>query len=270
VPTNLRPVPDLRPARRHGFLVAVDGPSGSGKSTLARAVARCTGLAYLDTGAMYRAVTWAARDRGVDLTDTGAVARLSRGLAIDVATDPDIASVRVDGVDVTEAIRSPALSAVVSAVATNLDVRSELVSRQRAVAERGDVVLEGRDTTTVVAPDADVRVLLTADEATRLARRAREVRGGDDAAALAATHAEVVQRDARDATVAQFTTAADGVTVVDSSGHTAAEVLAIVLALVERAGRAVDTMRAGTGSAGTMRAGTGSAATMRAGTGSAR
>jgi len=253
VPTNLRPVPDPTPdatttpdavpgghaGHRHGFLVAVDGPSGSGKSTLARAVAGAAGLAYLDTGAMYRAVTWAARDRRVDLADTDAVAALARDLDIDVATDPAVSSVRVDGVDVTEAIRAPELSAVVSAVATNLAVRAELVARQRAVAERGDVVLEGRDTTTVVAPDADVRVLLTADEATRLARRARQVRGGDDPDALAATHAEVVQRDARDATVADFTTAADGVAVVDSSGHTVAEVLAIVVALVERAGRPV-------------------------------
>ncbi len=257
MPTNLRPVPDrnltavagdadpggARPDRRagsrRGFLIAVDGPSGSGKSTLARAVASCTGFAYLDTGAMYRAVTWAARDRGLDLADGAAVAALARTLDIDVATDPAVSAVRVDGVDVTEAIRAPELSAVVSAVATNLAVRAELVARQRAVAQRGNVVLEGRDTTTVVAPDADVRVLLTADEATRLARRAREVRGGDDPAALAATHAEVVARDARDATVAQFETAADGVAVVDSSGHTVAEVLAIVLALVERAGHPV-------------------------------
>lgn len=220
-------------------MVAVDGPSGSGKSTLARGIARCAGLAYLDTGAMYRAVTWAARERGLDLSDAIAVAALCRGLDIDISTDPSTRSVRVDGSDVTEAIRAPELSAVVSAVATNLAVRADLVARQRAVATRGGVVLEGRDTTTVVAPDADVRVLLTADEATRLARRAREVRGTDDAAALAATHAEVLQRDARDATVADFTTAADGVTVVDSSGHDAAQVLAIVLGLVQRAGHPV-------------------------------
>ncbi len=222
-----------------GFVVAVDGPSGSGKSTLARAVAASAGLAYLDTGAMYRAVTWAALDRGLDLADSAAVARLSHRLDIDLATDPGATGVRVDGVDVTGAIRDPQLSAVVSAVATNLAVRTELVARQRAVAARGDVVLEGRDTTTVVAPAADIRILLTADEATRLARRAREVRGTDDPAALAATHAEVLDRDERDSTVADFTTAADGVTVIDSSGHTAAQVLAIVLDLVRRAGHPV-------------------------------
>lgn len=222
-----------------GFVVAVDGPSGSGKSTLARAVAASAGLAYLDTGAMYRAVTWAALNRGLDLADQAAVARLSRRLDIDVVTDPGTTAVRVDGVDVTGAIRLPRLSAVVSEVATNPGVRAELVARQRAVAARGAVVLEGRDTTTVVAPTADVRILLTADEATRLARRAREVRGTDDAAALAATHAEVLERDERDSTVADFTTAADGVTVIDSSGHTAAQVLAIALELVRRAGHPV-------------------------------
>jgi len=225
--------------RSAGLVVAVDGPSGSGKSTLARAVATSAGLAYLDTGAMYRAVTWAALDHGLDLADTAAVAALSRGLDIDVTTDPAATAVRVAGVDVTEAIRRPGLSAVVSAVATNLEVRTELVARQRAVAARGGVVLEGRDTTTVVAPAADVRILLTADEATRLARRAREVRGSDDEAALAATHAEVLDRDVRDSAVADFTTAADGVTVIDSSGHTAAQVLAIALELVRRAGRPV-------------------------------
>ena len=188
---------------------------------------------------MYRAVTWAATATGVPLADTAAVARLCTGLDLDVATDPAVSRVAVDGTDVTRAIRAPELSAVVSAVATNLAVRADLVARQRAVAEAGEVVLEGRDTTTVVAPDAPVRVLLTADEATRLARRAREVRGGDDAAALAATRAEVVDRDARDATVAAFSTAADGVVVVDSSRQDADAVLRRVLTLVRAAGHPV-------------------------------
>lgn len=227
-----------------GFVVAVDGPSGSGKSTLARGVADAVGLGYLDTGAMYRAVTWAALDRGLELTDGDAVARLCRHLDLQLPRDPAVRRVLVDGTDVTAAIRAPGLSAVVSAVATNLAVRADLVARQRAVAELGEVVLEGRDTTTVVAPDAAVRVLLTADEATRLARRAREVRGGDDRAALAATRAEVVARDARDATVAEFGSAADGVVVVDSSGRDAGQVLAAVLDLLARAGRPIP---AGTG-----------------------
>lgn len=246
--TNLPPVPD-QPARSagpaargrlRGFVVAIDGPSGSGKSTLARAVAERASLGYLDTGAMYRAVTWAARQRGTELSDATAVAALCRGLDIELATDPRRRLVAVDGTDVTAAIREPSLSAVVSEVATNLGVRADLVARQRAVAERGTVVLEGRDTTTVVAPDAEVRVLLTADAATRLARRAREVRGGDDAVALAATHAEVLDRDARDSAVASFTSAADGVREVDSSALTAEQVLSAVLDLVERAGHPVD------------------------------
>jgi len=244
-PTIVRPVPELpsRPASAaplRGFVIAIDGPSGSGKSTLARAVATRAGLRYLDTGAMYRAVTWAARQRGLDLADTDAVAAMGRGLDIDLATDPARRRVAVDGVDVTAAIRDPALSKVVSAVATNLAVRAELGARQRAVAEAGDVVLEGRDTTTVIAPDADVRVLLTADPQTRLARRAREVRGADDPVALAATHAEVMTRDAHDATVASFATAAHGVSVVDSSALSAEQVLAVVLGLIADAGHCVE------------------------------
>jgi cytidylate kinase len=140
--------------------------------------------------------------------------------------------VLVDGKDVGEAIRTPEISAAVSAVATNLGVRKELVRRQRALAGEGGVVVEGRDITTVVAPDADVRVLLTASESARLTRRALEVHGSDDSDAIEATVDLVVGRDAVDSTVATFTEAAEGVTLVDSSHMTLEQTIAAVIALV--------------------------------------
>jgi len=217
---------------RPALVVAIDGPSGSGKSSVARGVARRLGLRYVDTGAMYRALTWWALSRDVDLADADAVAALARALPLTLGTDPDDPHVRVDDVDVADAIRLPDISAAVSAVATNLGVREELVRRQRALAAEGGVVVEGRDITTVVAPGADVRVLLTASEQARLSRRALEVHGRDDAAALEATRDTIVRRDAQDSTVAVFTEAADGVTVVDSSHLTLEETIDAVLALV--------------------------------------
>jgi cytidylate kinase len=220
------------PNSSRALVVAIDGPSGSGKSSVARGVAQRLGLRFVDTGAMYRALTWWALSRNVDLADTGRVAALARELPLQLGTDPADPHVLVDGVDVGEAIRTPDISAAVSAVATNLGVRDELVRRQRALAAQGGVVVEGRDITTVVAPDADVRVLLTASESARLARRALEMHGTDDADALEATHDLVVGRDAVDSTVATFTEAAEGVTLVDSSHLTLEQTIEAVLALV--------------------------------------
>ncbi|MGH3986962.1 MAG: (d)CMP kinase, partial [Pseudonocardiaceae bacterium] len=131
----------------------------------------------------------------------------------------------------------PRISAAVSAVATNLEVRAELVRRQRAIAARGGIVVEGRDITTVVAPDAAVRVLLTAHEDARLSRRAIEVHGSDDADSVEATRDQVLRRDADDSTVAAFREAAQGVTVVDSSHLTLDETVDAVLALVKAVDR---------------------------------
>ena len=221
------------------LVIAIDGPSGSGKSSVSREVARRLGLAYLDTGAMYRAVCWAVLDAGIDAAaDPAAVTTLTRGLDLQLSTDPAVAGVRVGGSDVTEAVREPRISAAVSAVATNLDVRAELRDRQRAIidqAARGPhagIVAEGRDITTVVAPDAQVRVLLTASEGARLARRALEVHGSADAEAIAATRDAVVRRDADDATVSSFHTAADGVVHLDSSHLTFEQTIAAVLDVV--------------------------------------
>jgi cytidylate kinase len=219
------------------LVVAIDGPSGSGKSSVARGVAQRLGLRFVDTGAMYRALTWWALSRDVDLDDTDRVAALARELPLQLGTDPEDPFVLVDGKDVGEAIRTPDISAAVSAVATNLGVRKELVRRQRALAAEGGVVVEGRDITTVVAPDADVRVLLTASESTRLARRALEVHGSDDSEAIEATVDLVVGRDAVDSTVATFTEAAEGVTLVDSSHMTLEQTIAAVIALVPAGAR---------------------------------
>jgi cytidylate kinase len=207
----------------HPLVIAVDGPSGSGKSSVSREVARRLGLEYVDTGAMYRAACWSCLEAGLDLADTAAVAAHVRDLDLVMGTDPEDPWVTVGGRDISREIRETRISAVVSAVATNLDVRHELRDRQRALIDaarrgpRNGCVAEGRDITTVVAPDADVRLLLTASEEARLARRARDVHGSDDASAIEATRDQVLRRDADDSTVSNFHVAADGVVLVDSS-----------------------------------------------------
>jgi cytidylate kinase len=197
-------------------------------------VARRLGLAFLDTGAMYRAATWLAVHRKVDLADTAAVADLVRGAEMDIVLEPDAFSISIDGTDVTKAIRAPRVSAVVSAVATNLEVRADLVDRQkRLIAETRDgIVAEGRDITTVVAPDADIRVLLVADPQARVARRHAEMADHADVHAITD---QVIRRDRDDSTVAQFTSAAPGVHVIDSTEMTLNEVIAAICDLVPAA-----------------------------------
>lgn len=217
--------------------IAIDGPSGSGKSSVSRAVARALGVGFLDTGAMYRALTWWCLDRDIDLTDADAVAAAARDLPLAVGTDPDAPTVSVAGTDISQAIRTTRVSTSVSAVATNLEVRAELQQRQRDLMaqitqETGGVVAEGRDITTVVAPDASVRVLLTASEEARLRRRSAELHGSTDAAAVEATRDQVVRRDRDDSTVSTFTEAAPGVVLVDTSDLDFDQSVAAVLAVV--------------------------------------
>jgi len=232
------------------LVIAIDGPSGSGKSSVSKRVASRLGLAYLDTGAMYRAATWWCLERGVRLDDVDAVAAEVVALPLVMGVDPSAPTVFVGGVDVGEAIRDTAISTAVSAVATNLAVRAELIRRQRAeIAAQAlpgsfsggrGVLAEGRDITTVVAPDADVRVLLTASEEARLARRALDVHGTASAAAMRATRDQVLRRDADDSTVVQFHVAADGVTTVDSSDLDLEQTVQAVFDVVARvAGRLV-------------------------------
>lgn len=224
------------------LVVAVDGPSGSGKSSVCRKVAARLGLAYLDTGAMYRAATWWCLEQGVDLADGPTVTAAVHKMVLELDLNPRFPTFRVEGTDIGAAIRAGEISAVVSAVATNLDVRADLGSRQRLVIEtertpegfsegRG-VVVEGRDITTVIAPDADVRILLTASEEARLARRARELHGDADERSVAATRDQVVRRDEQDSTVVEFRTAADGVVTVDSSALDLDQTVDAVLAVI--------------------------------------
>jgi CMP/dCMP kinase len=224
-----------RAARR--IVVAIDGPSGSGKSTVSRRVAERLGLDYLDTGAIYRALTWWCLEQGVDLSDpTSAdrVTELARTIPLELGTDPSAPAVQVAGRDIAAAIREPRISTQVSAVATNLAVRAVLRVIQRRLIAAGPrgCVAEGRDITTVIAPDADVRILLTADTEARLGRRAVELHGAADEQALAATRDQVVRRDRDDSTVSSFMSAAEGVRTIDSSTMSLAEVVDTVLAEV--------------------------------------
>jgi cytidylate kinase len=230
---------DTMPVLRIGrpLVVAIDGPSGSGKSSVSKEVARRLRLAYLDTGAMYRALTWFCVSKGIDLEDAAAVEQAARDLVLELSTSPSEEYVRVDGMDVTDAIREPAISSSVSAVATTLGARTELIRRQRELIEKHHrrMVVEGRDITTVVAPGAEVRMLLTASEEARLRRRGIQLGGTQNAEELAA---QVTHRDAKDSSVVNFTTAASGVVTLDSSDldfdQTVAAALVIVTKVLNR------------------------------------
>jgi cytidylate kinase len=199
-------------------VVAIDGPAGAGKSTIARALAARLGLHYLDTGAMYRAVTFAAIRHGIDLDDLDAVARLAREVTMEVGDQ----GVLVDGVDATVEIRSPEVTRAVSQVAANSGVRAELVARQRAWGrERGGGVVEGRDIGSVVFPDAVLKLYLTATPRVRAERRVAEA-GGD----VDEIEAAIAARDAFDSSRADSPLVrADGSTVVDTTGLSIDEVL---------------------------------------------
>lgn len=224
---------EVRPP--HSLVIAVDGPSGSGKSSVSREVATRLGLAYLDTGAMYRAACWSVLEAGIDPSDADAVAEHVAMMDLVVDTDPAAPRVLVGGRDISVEIRQTRISEQVSLVAANQRVRAVLRALQRALIDvaatgpRHGCVAEGRDTTTVVAPDADVRLLLTASERARLARRALELHGNADAQSLAATADQVLRRDADDSLVTSFTTAADGVLQLDSSGLTFEQTVQAVL-----------------------------------------
>ncbi len=209
------------------LVVAVDGPSGAGKSSASRGAAVALGLRYLDTGAMYRALTWWLLERGVDPGDTGAVAGLAAEPVIGVSTDPQAPWTTVDGTDVSTAIRSREVTSAVSAVAAVPRVRAHLIAMQRDIIARAPgIVAEGRDIGTVVAPDAPVKVFLTADSAARASRRAAE--------ASWSTRADQDRRDRLDA--AQSEKAADAV-VIDSTGLGLDEVVDTIVRLArERAG----------------------------------
>jgi cytidylate kinase len=216
-----------------GVVVAIDGPAGSGKSSVSRAAASRLGFDFLDTGAAYRALTWLALERGVDIDDRDGVIALVDDLGYATVATPGGTIVTVGETDVTAAIREPRITAVVSDVARIPEVRVRLTEMFRAMiaaSRESGIVVEGRDITTVVAPDAEVRILLTADEDVRIARRSRELTPEH-----ASTATQLRDRDRKDAAVVDFLTAADGVTTLDSTDLDFEQTVAAVLDLVEAA-----------------------------------
>jgi cytidylate kinase len=214
--------------------VAVDGPAGSGKSSVSRAAARELGFDYQDTGAAYRALAWLALRRGVDVDDADAVAGLLGDFDYAIGLDPDDYYVQVGPETVTQAIRDPRVSAVVSSIARVPRVREHLTRLFQDRISRGTrpgIITEGRDITTVVAPDAPVRVLLTASEEARRARRAAELGGASGNAA----GEQLSARDAQDLKVVDFLNAAEGVTTLDSTDLDFEQTVAALVALIRSA-----------------------------------
>ena len=205
------------------MIVAIDGPAGSGKSTVAWTLARRLGFRHLDTGGMYRALTWIALRDGVDVTDGAALAELARERPVSFGED---GSVELDGEDVTTAIREAGIDRLVPAVASHPEVRAVMRERQRALALGGDSVIEGRDIGTVVAPAADVKVFLQAEEDERARRRAAD-RPGVEAETLAA---DLRDRDERDAV---NTVPADDAVLLDTTELTIDEVVERIVRLVD-------------------------------------
>lgn len=215
------------------IVVAVDGPSGSGKSSTSRGVAARLGLRYLDTGAMFRGMTWWMLRQGVDVHDAAAVAARAAEPEILSGTDPTGPSILVDGTDVGLAIRTDEVTSAVSPVSAVPEVRARLLELQRAVIGSGGIVVEGRDIGSVVAPDAPVKVYLTADPEARAVRRAAEEGGSD----VTATQQSLLARDRIDSRRATAPlTMADGAVHIDTTAYTLDEVIDQVVALVEAVG----------------------------------
>jgi cytidylate kinase len=214
---------------RRGLVVAMDGPSGSGKSSTSRGVAERLGLRYLDTGAQFRAMTvWMLR-HGVDVTDPESVAAHAEDPKLESGTDPRAPSITLDGDDVAAAIRSDETTRSVSAVASVPAVRERLLRLQREIIGDGDIVVEGRDIGSVVVPDAEVKVYLTADPSARAARRSAEL----DGAEATSTEADLLRRDAIDSSrTAAPLVVPDGAVHLDTTPFTLAEVIDQVVALV--------------------------------------
>ena len=204
------------------IVIAIDGPAGAGKSTVGRAIARRLGVGYLDTGAMYRAVTFAVLRRGVDPHDADLVADVASTVDLEITDVDGTTAVNVDGQDASVEIRGREVTTAVSAVAANSGVRSEMVKRQRAwVADHGGAVVEGRDIGSVVFPDADLKLFVTASARVRAERRVAEI-GGD----VDEVEASIIERDRKDSTRADSPLIeASGSTVVDTTGMSIEEVV---------------------------------------------
>lgn len=218
---------------RRKCVIAIDGPAGAGKSTVARTVAQKLGYVYIDTGAMYRALTWAVLQEHIDPSSpetAAAVARLAMRTKVTLAPGPKGNRVFVDGADVTDEIRAPDTSAAVSYVAANVQVRDRLVSLQRAMAKQGGVVVDGRDIGTVVLPGADVKIFLTASVEERARRRFEELRATEHEQSLEDITTNITRRDEIDSNraVAPLRKADDAVE-VDTTEKTIDEAVAVVL-----------------------------------------
>ena len=212
------------------LVIAIDGPSGAGKSSTARGVATRLGLDYLDTGAMYRAMSWACMVDEIDMTSPDAMLERARGAELLMGLDPADPRVTVDGHDITAAIREPAIADHVSAVARVIPIRELLTGQMRdIIAASGRIVAEGRDVTTVVWPTAQLRLLMVADPAARIARREAELAG---AAGHERVVSSIVDRDRKDSTVSRFETPAEGVTLLDTTHLDLDEVIGTVLSMV--------------------------------------
>jgi cytidylate kinase len=215
------------------LVIAMDGPSGSGKSSASKGVARTLGLRYLDTGAMYRAMTWWMLENGVPVEDPAAVAAQVDKPVLESGTDPDAPTITVDGTDVSEPIRTRAVTNAVSAVSAVPEVRARMVALQREIIGAGGIVVEGRDIGTVVAPDAPVKVYLTASEAARAARRAKDLTA-DPGATVTVTQAEQARRDRLDSTrKASPLTKAQDAHEIDSTELNLGEVIEAVVRLAK-------------------------------------
>jgi len=220
-------------------IIAIDGPAASGKSTIGEMLARRLGYLYFDTGAMYRAVTWAALQQGIDPEDEAAVTRLAQSLHIDIlpptAGDGRQYTVLADGKDITWEIRQPEVDANVSRVSAYRGVRAEMVRQQRRIAEGRGIVMVGRDIGTVVLPDADLKLYLDASAEERARRRYQELRERGRPADYDEILAMMRRRDAIDSgrEISPLRAAKDAV-VIDTTSLTIEQVIAKVLALVER------------------------------------
>ena len=213
------------------LVVAVDGPAGSGKSSVSKAVAKRLGFDYLDTGAAYRALAWFCLEAGIDTLGPADIVEALPRFDYRIGTDPDDYFVRVGGTTVTEQIREPRVTQIVSAVARVPEVRQYLVDLFRGImsaSTKPGIVVEGRDITTVVAPDAEVRILLTASEEARMGRRSAELVGVDPSTTAKA----LSDRDAQDSRVVDFMNAADGVTTIDSTDLDFDQTVEAVVSLV--------------------------------------
>ena len=212
------------------LVVAIDGPAGSGKSSVSRAAAKSLGYDYLDTGAAYRALAWYCLEHGVDTFGGDGLIEALPAFEYAIGTDPDDYFVRVGGELITDDIREPRVTRIVGSVARVPEVRSYLVDLFRGIIAGGSggIIVEGRDITTVVAPDAEVRILLTASEEARMTRRSAELTGVD----ASTTARELASRDAQDSRVVDFMNAADGVTTIDSTDLDFDQTVQAVVSLV--------------------------------------